>query len=368
MNIWTWNYLMVGALCVLITGILIPQILLIAYRKKLFDEPDERKVHHLPIPRLGGLAFAPAIFLAISICLVVNLILGEQVMISRFLMDPLRMVGLFSGIQVMYLLGMADDLVGVRYRAKFVVQFGVAILLVFSGVDLEGLDGILGIEHLPLWVAVPFSCLTIVFLINSINLIDGIDGLASGLSMIAGLTYGLTFAIRGQALMALVAFGATGVLVPFFYYNVFGDAAKHGKVFMGDCGSLTIGLIMTFLGIELFTLPTSEVSERTYNCVIAYSPFIIPAFDVFRVYLLRLRNGVSPFLPDKHHIHHKLMALGMRQWQAMLSIVSCSLLLTLMNIAVLHFLSLTLTIVLDIVLWTMVNVLIDRGIKKRAGA
>lgn len=367
-NIWTWNYLMVGALCVLITGILIPQILLIAYRKKLFDEPDERKVHHLPIPRLGGLAFAPAIFLSISICLAINLVLGEQVMIERFLLDPMRMIGLFCGIQVMYLLGMSDDMVGVRYRAKFVVQFSVAILMILCGVSLDGLDGILGVESMPVWVAAPLSCLTIVFLINSVNLIDGIDGLASGLSMIAGLTYGLTYAFKGYALMALISFAATGVLVPFFYYNVFGNPKKHEKTFMGDSGSLTIGLIMTFLGIELFSLPSADAKDQSLNCVIAYSPFIIPAFDVFRVYLLRLRNGVSPFLPDKHHIHHKLMALGMTQRQAMVCIVSCSLGLLLLNLAVLNFINITLTVVLDIVLWTTVNVLIDRGIKKRGAA
>lgn len=362
---WIWSYAACFGVCVLVTGVLIPQILLIAYRKNLFDIPDERKIHHVAVPRLGGIAFVPSIFLSLALCLGVNIALDNASLVDSFMNDALMLTSLFCGLQILYMVGIADDLVGVRYRAKFVAQAVVAAALIFSGVSFDTMDGLFGIDRFPFWIAMPFTMLAIVFLINSINLIDGIDGLASGLSSIAAVTYGVSFALRGESILALLAFSTLGVLVPFFYYNVFGDAARHGKIFMGDSGSLTVGLILTFLGIELFTLPSTGVLQRSYNCVLAYSPFVIPAFDVVRVYLFRLRNGKSPFLPDKNHIHHKLLALGMPQRHAMVTIVACSLALTLLNILLIHIIALTLTVILDIVLWTTVNVLIDRGIQAR---
>lgn len=364
MSFWFWNILGVCVVCIIITGILIPQILLIAFRKNLFDAPDPRKIHHGAVPRLGGIAFSPSIFLSIALCIGINLTLGDP-HINGFFGDRARMLtAFFCGLQMIYLVGMADDLVGVRYVAKFVVQVVVGLLLICSGVYFEGLDGILGVWQWPLWVAVPFTLLTIVFLINAINLIDGIDGLASGLSSIATVTFGIAFFLQERFVLAMIAFATLGVLIPFFYYNVFGNAQRHQKIFMGDTGSLTIGLILTFLGIELFSLPGSTPRGEAYNCALAFSPLLIPVFDVFRVYTVRVRQGRSPFLPDKNHIHHKLLAAGMPQRHAMITIIACSLALTLLNLLLVWFINVNLVVLIDLLLCVLLNLAINSAIRR----
>jgi len=183
----------VFALVVLLTGVLIPQILLIAFRKNLLDAPDPRKIHKVAVPRLGGIAFFPTILFTIM------LMFG---ICRQFLPDALFMVAgdsvtglcfLTCSIVTLYLVGMADDLVGLKYRAKFVVQIIAAILLIIGGIQLNDLHGFLGIETMPVGIAIAFTILLTVFITNAINLIDGIDGLASGLSAIAFGFYGYIF-------------------------------------------------------------------------------------------------------------------------------------------------------------------------------
>lgn len=364
MSFWFWNILGVCIVCIIITGILIPQILLIAFRKKLFDAPDPRKIHHGAVPRLGGIAFSPAIFLSIALCIGINLTIGNPAINGFFDGQARMLTAFFCGLQMIYLVGMADDLIGVRYIAKFAVQIMVGILMVAGGVWFHGLDGIIGIWQWPWWIGMPFTLLTIVFLINAINLIDGIDGLASGLTSIACVTFGIAFFLQGRFALSMIAFATLGVLIPFFYYNVFGNVQKHQKIFMGDTGSLTVGLILTFLGIELFSLPGTTPRGEAYNCALAFSPLLIPVFDVFRVYTVRVRQGRSPFLPDKNHIHHKLLAAGMPQRHAMILIISCSLALTLLNLLLVWFIDINIVVLIDLLLCILLNLAINSAIRK----
>lgn len=130
---------------------------------------------------------------------------------------------------VLYLVGMADDLIGIRYRAKFVIQILCGVMLIAGGIYINNLHGILGIHAVPLWLGYPLTILIVVFIINAINLIDGIDGLASGLCSVACLFYGLTFFMLHQHVYAILAFATLGVLVPFFYYNVSGTPSTEGR-------------------------------------------------------------------------------------------------------------------------------------------
>ena len=214
-----------------------------------------------------------------------------------------------------------------------------------------------------------FRSLTIfvtVFIINAINLIDGIDGLASGLCSIAFLFYGLTFIWFHQYLYAMLAFATLGVLIPFYYYNVFGNAEKGRKIFMGDTGSLTIGIMLCFLSIKVSHL-SATVSPHHFNpFVMAFAPLLVPCFDVVRVYLHRVRNGKNPFLPDKNHIHHKLLAIGMRQRTAMVFIVLTSTVLTFLNILLSAYINSNLLLCMDIVLWTTANIFLTKKIHRLA--
>lgn len=143
---------------------------------------------------------------------------------------------IICAVIMLYLVGLADDLIGVKYRAKFVVQMMCALLLVASSLSLCDFRGVLFIHTLSPWVSIPFTILLVVFIINAINLIDGVDGLASGLTGIALLFYGIIFYLLHEYAYALVAFSTLGTVIPFFYYNVFGKAEKQKKIFMGDRG------------------------------------------------------------------------------------------------------------------------------------
>ena len=344
----------------LLSAMIIPRISLVAFKRRLFDPQNDRKLHTTPIPRLGGTAFFPCIAVPISLiiachnlCTDSNLLCWEQ---STCLLT------LFSCLFILYLAGMKDDLIGMRYRAKFVIQILCGVMLIAGGVYINNLYGVLGIHAVPLWLGYPLTILIVVFIINAINLIDGIDGLASGLCSIACLFYGLTFFMLHQYVYAMLAFATLGVLVPFFYYNVFGNA-KHGrKIFMGDTGSLTIGMMLCFLSLKLTMCGLDDNTGNVHPMVLAFSPLLVPCCDVVRVYLHRVRNGKNPFLPDKNHIHHKLLALGIKQRNTMIIIVSVSTIFILLNILLSLYLNVNWIVLGDILIWTLANIRLTKSI------
>ena len=360
---WTAGSALVFLFCVFSAGVLIPQILLISFRRKLFDVPDERKIHQGVVPRLGGIAFKPVVFLSVALLIGLSLLFGYGNMLDELVLEGRALSFGFCCIMVLYLVGMADDLIGIRYKAKFVVQVACGLMVIAGGLWLNSLHGLFFIHGLPCWIGRPLTVLTVVFIINAINLIDGIDGLASGLCGVAMLFYGIIFLAVHQYIYAVLAFATLGVLVPFFYYNVFGDVKRGKKIFMGDTGSLTIGMMLCILSLKLLhSFPEGEAAGRPNILILAYSPLIIPCFDVVRVYLHRVRNGKNPFLPDKNHIHHKLLAIGMKQRTAMISIVSVSLLFTLTNIQLSRYIDVNLILVADVLVWTVANIWLTRKI------
>lgn len=348
---------------VLLTGLIIPQILLIAFRKKLFDVPEERKVHKGVVPRLGGIAFLPAILFALLILFGLGTIANDRSIPSQVLSNLLPMCLTCAAAILLYLTGMADDLVGVRYRAKFVMQAIAGGILILAGIRIHNLNGFFGLYELPVVPSILLTLLVIIFIINAINLIDGIDGLASGLSSIACVYYIYVFMESGYYIHAALAFAVLGALMPFFVFNVFGNALKHQKIFMGDTGALTIGLFLSAMSIEISSM---ESSINGFNpTAIAFAPLLIPGFDVVRVYLHRIKAGRNPFMPDKTHIHHKLLALGMRQRVAMPIIIGSNIILTAANFIVSPHLNITILFFSDIALWICINMILTRAIFAR---
>lgn len=361
---WVISSVSVFVMSLSLTGIIIPQILLIAFRRKLFDEPDPRKTHQGAIPRLGGMAFMPSMYFAIACVMGLIWTFYQDEMSLEIVQQTKELSFASCASMLMYLIGMADDLIGVKYRAKFVVQIISGVFIVIASLSINNLWGFMGFFELWNPIGWALTVLVVVYITNAINLIDGIDGLASGLGAVACLYYGLVLFAEEQYIYSLIAFSVLGTLVPFYYYNVFGDSNKQEKIFMGDTGALTIGLVMAVLSMRI----CHEGLGLKYGInplVMAFTPLIIPCFDVLRVYLHRIRNHRNPFLPDRCHIHHKLLALGVPKTWAMVFIVFSAIMFTLVNILVSKYVSVTLLVVLDVVSYTAINILLTRLIRKR---
>lgn len=369
MAYWIQNYVLSLGISIVLTGLIIPKILVIAFRKNLFDSMDERKIHRGVVPRLGGMAFLPALTFAFSLIIGLNLRFYPDDIVPALVEAVIPIFFLICALMLIYLVGLADDLVGVRYRAKFILQIVGGVLVIASGMWISNLHGFLWIGEWPDWIGWIVTVFCIIYVVNAVNLIDGIDGLASGLSAVALIWYSYVFYISGEYACLLLAGATLGTLVPFFYFNVFGNATNHTKIFMGDTGSLTIGLMLVFFAIEVLNIGVGNPVESGKDnlFIMAVSPLLLPCFDVARVFFHRVRHGHNPFLPDKCHIHHKLLALGLPQWQALIGIVFTDMLFVLVNVAFSSVMQPTWIIVCDLMLWVAMNMLLTKLIRIREG-
>ena len=229
------SHLFLGLLLAVILGqMIIPRVMVISLRKRLFDVPDARKVHHIPISRLGGVTFFPVILFVLCI------LTSYRVMVNHLPNDfftekmATEVLCLFAGLTLLYVVGIGDDLVGIRYRSKFKVQILASILFPIAGLYINNFYGLMGIHEVTPYIGIPLTVVLVVFITNAINLIDGIDGLASSICIIALSVFGILFAQSELWLFTQLAFICVGVLIPFFIYNVFGNADRGRKIFMTD--------------------------------------------------------------------------------------------------------------------------------------
>ena len=351
-------------LSALLGWLFVPRVLLISRKKKLYDIPDARKVHNRPIPRLGGITFFPVLImsfcLTIGIWMLVHLyggLLQVNLLIARFIL-------LSVGMMVLYLTGVTDDLIGVSYKAKFMVQIVCAMLFPLSGLWIHDLSGLFWLHEIPAWIGIPLTVFLVVYITNAINLIDGVDGLASGLCSISLFTLGMAAAIKAQYLFSMISFGMLGVLLPFWFYNVFGNAEKGKKIFMGDTGSLTLGYLLSFLLVYMASL--DKMGFPRGMLLMGFSTMIIPLMDIPRVMLARVREGRNPFTPDKNHIHHKLMRTGMKPFWTMITLLVVTMFLIVFTVgSVMLDINKTLILLVDIFLGVMLHLTIDYFIKKK---
>jgi len=346
---------------------IIPNILVISLRKRLFDMPNERKVHKRPIPRLGGVTFFPVILFVFCITTAYRVAMGHfpNEMFSTNITT--EMLCLFAGMTLLYIIGIADDLVGVRYLNKFRIQVLSSALFPLSGVYINNFYGLFGIHAVTPWIGIPLTMLLVVFITNAINLIDGIDGLASSICIVALSVFGVIFAMNEMWLYAQVALISVGALIPFFFYNLFGNAERGRKIFMGDTGSLTLGFILSFLVIKycMFLGPETLQTDGA-PIVVAFSILLVPCLDVIRVVLGRIRRKAHPFHPDKTHIHHKFMAMGFSPRNSLIliqAISTCFIVGTMLAI----YLGVNANIVfwLDVIIWTALNAWFSKVINRK---
>ena len=346
--------------------IIIPNILIISLRKRLFDEPDARKVHKRPVPRLGGVTFFPVIVFTLCTFTAIRIMAG----FSPETDDPSQIVCeflfLLGGLTLLYTVGIADDLVGVRYRKKFLVQILAATMFPLSGLYVNSFYGLFGIFQIPPGVGIPLTILLVVFITNAINLIDGIDGLASGLSMVALIIFGVLFIHFRYWSYALLAFVSVGVIIPFFSYNVFGNADRGRKIFMGDTGSLTLGFLLSFFVIKYSMYdPSVRILPMSSPVLVSFSVLMVPCLDVVRVVLRRARNHRALFMPDRSHIHHKFLAMGFSPRSAMITIQIMSACFCAFTMTAIHYINNTLVFLLDVAIWTALNMWFDKVIAKK---
>lgn len=366
MEIWLLNNILAFVIAFLLTGVMIPQILAIAFRRNLFDGHDERKVHKGAVPRLGGLAFVPAIVISVLFVIGINLKYGGLEEVVDIGMRIMPVMFLVCSLLMLYMIGIADDLMGVRYGVKFIVQIFAALLIIIAGVWLKDLCGVLWIGELPMWIGVCMTIVGVVYIVNALNLIDGIDGLASGLSEVALFFYGSSLYLIGQYVYSMMAWAAFGTLLPFLYFNIYGKASSRSKIFMGDTGSLTIGMMIAFMVLAVASENWEYSDTISLNpIVMALSPILIPLFDVARVILRRLRHSKNPFLPDKSHIHHKLLALGLTTRKSLAVILICDAIFLVGNVLLSIVLNVNWVLLIDVIIWTVANCLLTHFIRKR---
>lgn len=354
--------LMSFLICMILTIIAIPKIIDIAFKKQLFDVPDYRKVHTGQIPRLGGVTFLPGIMIAV---LVVFGVLAEVGLAGNLAADSPEIMFCAAGALFLYMIGVTDDLVGLSYRIKFPVQIISAVLLCIPGLWIDNFNGVLGIHNIPALIGIPFSVVLVVLIINAINLIDGIDGLASGLCIMGITVFTVLFVKVGLAGYAILGAAALGALLPFYIYNVYGTSEKQTKIFMGDAGSLTMGFIMAAFTIKAATFADHSAipeDERDYYFVYAFAILLVPVLDVVRLFVHRILHRRSPFTPDRCHIHHKFMAVGMSIGRARHTIIGISLGLFILNIILINYIDINILLAADILLWTLMHVFISRKI------
>lgn len=328
--------------------LIIPRIVNLAMRLHLYDNPDARKVHKKPIPRIGGVTFLPIAIISLAFVLVPYLRLDTNQTELWAGMQIQHLLAYLSGALLIYIVGLYDDVYTASYRVKFIVQIIAGSLLCISGLWVANFSNVCFVNEVPFWIGMPFTVFFVVYVTNAMNLIDGIDGLSSGLSIIALSIIAALNLIAGDLIWAFMSTAFIGILCAFFYFNVF--SWKY-KIFMGDAGSLSLGYTLAFLVLHFWQ--RNPVWNPVFHNVglVALSPLVIPLLDVVRVSLFRILRKNNPFLPDKTHIHHLLLDAGFSSKNTLFLILTFSGIIIVANSLIADFISQTLMIITDIILY-----------------
>ena len=288
----------------IITYFAIPSIIRIAIEKNLCDEPGERRSHTSSIPTLGGIGIFAGLIFAITFWIPFDTAEHPS---HRYIQYVL------CAYIIIFLIGAKDDIIPLTPFKKFGGRLLAAFILVYQAkIELTSLYGIFWISDIPEWVGIPLSIFTIIVIITSLNLIDGINGLAGTVGIIVCLFFGYWFYRFGRLDLAILSAATIGSLLAFLNYNL-----SPARIFMGDTGSLLVGLTTAILAISFIesNKDTPEIVQSRVWFIdsvpaVAIAVLIIPLFDTLRVFLLRVMRGHSPFYPDRTHIHHLLLELG----------------------------------------------------------
>jgi len=290
----TANLLFSFIVATFVTAVLIPPLVQLAEWLHAYDLPGGRKVHEAPVPRLGGLA----------------MVVGTVLPLIIWATMDARMVGFLCGVAVILLFGVWDDLKGIGYRLKFLGQIIAVLVVVLHGGVVIRLVPFLGLEPLPDYVAVPLTVFVLVGVTNAVNLADGLDGLAGGITLLSLGSIGILAYPTGDVTVLLVTAAVMGSIVGFLRFNTY-----PARIFMGDGGSQFLGFSAGVLAIMLTQESNTALSPALPLMILG-----LPILDTAMVVGERLYEGRSPFLSDKNHLHHKLLTLGMHHYEAVFAI------------------------------------------------
>ena len=293
-----------------VTYLAIPKIIHFANQSRLFAKVGERHSHKGEIPIFGGIAiFSGLLF---------SLLFWAKLEDLQFVLVSLIII---------FFIGILDDLLSLTPTRKLIGLFSSVFVFMFLGdLQIQSFHNLFGIQELPQWISILFTIFVTVIITNAYNLIDGIDGLAGGLGSIASFVFGIIFLINSDFQYAILSFTLLGSLLAFLKYNF-----NPASIFMGDTGSLVIGLILSILSIRLINEGVNIPNDQLY---LNKGPFIsivllsIPLFDTFRVFFIRVFSGYHPLRADRNHIHHALLDLGFGHKKSALILYAYSIFIT----------------------------------------
>ena len=338
-------------------------LLRIAYHNRMFDQPGARKVHTIPVPRLGGMSFLPTLIIVIAFT--IGCLYQFDLVHTSFSDNNLfvRVTYMLGSAMILYVVGVADDLSGLTYKTKLIFQLFAALVMIGSGLWIRDFYGLFGLHAIPDAVGIPLTVLLLMFVMNALNLIDGMDGLASGFSIISLVCLSVIFIYERRFVYAMTSMTTLGVVSAFWLFNMFGKPEKETKLYMGDTGSLTLGLVLCFLILALGTFIGHNGPTR--NCkyfIIAFTSLMIPLLDVVRLVLYRIKHHRNPFLPDMNHIHHKFLQLGMSPRKALFILLGADVVLILLNAFLSMYVNVNILLAMDILLYYLTILLLTRRI------
>ena len=305
------NNIIIGVIVAFIISFYaIPIIIQLAEEAKLYDHPDERKVHKKPIPSLGGLG--------IFIGFMMGLLLTQYIKQSAG-----QLQYYYASFLVVFFYGVKDDILRLRPMKKILGQLFVAIILIFKAdLRITNMYGFLGVTYIIPSFSYLLTLMTIVVVMNAYNLIDGIDGLAGTLGVVTSSAFALFFYLNGDLFYALMGFVLAASLFAFLIYNY-----SPARIFMGDTGSMLLGLINAILVIHFIeTAATSNFFPKNASPAMGFGILLVPLLDTLRVFGIRILHGRSPFSPDRNHLHHLLLDRGFNHNQILRVLIPAAIL------------------------------------------
>ena len=308
------NSIVIFLVAFLTTYFIIPKIIWVVNSRDLIDKPNQRSSHIKSTPTMAGVSFFLAIIMVVFFT-------------KQLDYDNIG-VNLIVALTIIFIIGLKDDLVVSSPRAKIGGQVLAIVSIIITGAfHLTEFNNFLGITTVSLSITIPFTIFIMLAIINSYNLIDGIDGLASIIGIIVFSGYALVFFIIELDYYYLISLSFIGVLFAYLRYNL----SSSKKIFMGDTGSLIIGFCIAFLTVKFMSTDLTLDKKLPFlaenKIIVILSIIFIPIFDTLRVIGIRLLNKKSPFYPDRNHIHHILIDSGLKHYKASLFLALLNILL-----------------------------------------
>jgi UDP-N-acetylmuramyl pentapeptide phosphotransferase/UDP-N-acetylglucosamine-1-phosphate transferase len=316
---------LIGVFSFLIGKLTMPYVLQMAKKKELIVKPNQRTSHEGGIPNIGGINIFTSFFISYMLFSAgYHLFFYQKVV--------------FAGMFFMLLVGFYDDIIELEPRKKLIGELIAGFLLIIvADIRITNFQGFFGINTISDWISYPLSFFVYLLIINALNLIDGVDGLASGIGVIICTFFGVYFQLIGETSLSMMSYALIGALLIFFFYNVFGN---QSKIFMGDSGALVLGYMVYMFVAYFCRINAEEASLINPVFVMKSAPVVaicvlaVPLIDTVRVMITRIKQGRSPFEADRNHVHHLLLSTGLRHREVTLVLLIVNLLFIMLGLSV----------------------------------